>query len=152
MFVKLKILNFSGPGWCVIVCSMIHDDVIKWRHFPRHWPFVREFPAQGPVMRSFDVFFDLRLNKRLSKQSLGWWFETPTRPIWRHRNGLYFHSWLCNWARFVQRLFLGLCRRLRSVGAAGGHSHRSSNLIFFFLSSKFWNGNYGRSLYMVQEP
>ena len=27
-----------------------------------------EFPAQGPVMRSFDVFFDLRLNKRLSKK------------------------------------------------------------------------------------
>ena len=35
-----------------------------------------EFPAQRPVTRSFDVFFDLRLNKRLSKQSWGWWFET----------------------------------------------------------------------------
>ena len=32
------------------------------------------------------VFFDLRLNGRLSKQSWGWWFETPTRPLWRHRN------------------------------------------------------------------
>ena len=27
-----------------------------------------EFPTQRPVMRNFDVFFDLRLNKRLSKQ------------------------------------------------------------------------------------
>ena len=27
-----------------------------------------EFPAEGPVMRSFDVFFDLCLNKRLSKK------------------------------------------------------------------------------------
>ena len=27
-----------------------------------------EFPTQRPVKRSFDVFFDLRLNKRLSKQ------------------------------------------------------------------------------------
>ena len=27
-----------------------------------------EFPAQRPVTRSFDVFFDLRLNKQLSKQ------------------------------------------------------------------------------------
>ena len=44
-----------------------------------------EFPAQRPVTRSFDVFFDLRLNKRLSKQSWGWWFETPSRPLWRHR-------------------------------------------------------------------
>ena len=31
-------------------------------------------------------FFDLRLNKRLSKQSWGWWFETRSRPLWRHRN------------------------------------------------------------------
>ena len=30
-----------------------------------------EFPAQRPVMRNFDVFFDLRLNKQLSKQSWG---------------------------------------------------------------------------------
>ena len=55
-----------------------HDDVIKWKHFPRNWPFVREFtgpgefPTQRPVTRSFDVFFDLRLNKRLSKQPWGW--------------------------------------------------------------------------------
>ena len=31
-------------------------------------------------------FFDLRLNKRLSKQSWGRWFETLSRPLWRHRN------------------------------------------------------------------
>ena len=36
-----------------------------------------EFPTQRPVTQSFDVFFDLRLNKRLSKKPLGWWFETP---------------------------------------------------------------------------
>ena len=60
-----------------------HDDVIKWKHFPRYWPFVRgihrsgEFPAQRPVTRSFGVFFDLHLNKGLSKQSWGWWIETP---------------------------------------------------------------------------
>ena len=41
-----------------------------------------EFLAQRPVARSFDVFFDLRLNKRLSKQSWGWWFETLSRPVW----------------------------------------------------------------------
>ena len=38
------------------------------------------------VTRSFDVFFDLRLNKRLSKQPWGWWFETPAWSLWRHRN------------------------------------------------------------------
>ena len=45
-----------------------------------------EFPTQRPVTRSFDVFFDLRLNKPLSKQSWGWWFETLLRSLWRHRN------------------------------------------------------------------
>ena len=34
-----------------------------------NWPVSGEFPAQKPVARRFDVFFDLRLNKRLSKQS-----------------------------------------------------------------------------------
>ena len=43
--------------------------------------------AQRPVMRSFDVFFDLRLNKWLCKQSRGWWFETLLCPLWRHCNG-----------------------------------------------------------------
>ena len=46
-----------------------------------------EFPAQRPVTRSFDVFFDLRLNKLLSKQSWGWWFETLSHPLWRQCNG-----------------------------------------------------------------
>ena len=45
-----------------------------------------ELQAQRPVTLSFDVFFDLCLNKRLSKQSWGWWFETPSRPLWRHCN------------------------------------------------------------------
>ena len=45
-----------------------------------------EFPTQRPVTRSFDGFFDLRLNKRLSKQSLGWWFEMPSWSLWRHCN------------------------------------------------------------------
>ena len=45
-----------------------------------------EFPAQRPVTRSFAVFFGLHLNKRLSKQSWGWWFETMSRSLWRHCN------------------------------------------------------------------
>ena len=43
-------------------------------------PLCGEFtghPTEKPVTRGFDVFFDLRPNKRLSKQSWGWWFETP---------------------------------------------------------------------------
>ena len=49
-------------------------------------PVLGEFPTQRPVTQSFDVFFDQRLNKRLSKQSWYWWFETLSRPLWHHRN------------------------------------------------------------------
>ena len=50
-----------------------------------------EFPAQRPVTRSFHVFFDLRLDERLNKQSRGWWFETPSRSLWRHRNDILYY-------------------------------------------------------------
>ena len=49
--------------------------------------FTGEFPSQKPVTRSFGAFFDLRLNKRLSKPSTRWWFETPSRSLWRQCNG-----------------------------------------------------------------
>ena len=49
-------------------------------------PVTGEFPTQRPVTRSFDVYFDLRPNERLSKQWWGWWFETLSRSLWRHRN------------------------------------------------------------------
>ena len=55
-------------------------------HLCGNSPVTGEFPTQGPVTRSFDVFFHLRLNKRLSIQSWGWWFETLLRPLWRHSN------------------------------------------------------------------
>ena len=44
------------------------------------------FSSQTPVTWSFDVFFDLRLDKRLNKQSRRLWFETPLCPLWRHCN------------------------------------------------------------------
>ena len=53
-----------------------------------------EFPAQRPVTLGFDVFFDLRLNKRLSKQPWGWWFETLSWSLWRHRNAMLTYSQL----------------------------------------------------------
>ena len=55
-------------------------------HLCGNSPVPGEFPTQRPVTRSFDVFFDLCRNKRLSKQWWGWWFETLSRPLWRHRN------------------------------------------------------------------
>ena len=83
-----------------------HDDVIKWNHFPHYWPFVRgnspvtgEFPAQRPVTRNFDVFFDLRLN--------GWVNSRGACDLRRHRAHydvtVMGHLWLDDvriWKRF----------------------------------------------------
>ena len=44
-------------------------------------PVTGEFPAQRPATRSFDISVICALNKRLSKQSWGWWFETPARSL-----------------------------------------------------------------------
>ena len=49
-------------------------------------PAIGEFPPQRPVTRCFGVFFDLGLNKRLSKSSTRRWFETSSRLSWRHCN------------------------------------------------------------------
>ena len=57
-------------------------------------PSPGEFSTQRPLTRSVDDFFDLRLNKRLSKQSWGWWFETLSRPLWRHCNVIRTIVWL----------------------------------------------------------
>ena len=77
------------------ILSPAHDDVIKWKHFSAllalcagNFPVTGEFPSRRSVTRSFNVFFALRLNKRLSKESCGWWFETPWRSLWCHCNGI----------------------------------------------------------------
>ena len=80
-------------SWIRFVLGTSHDDVIKMETFSAlvalcagNPPVPGEFPAQRPVTRSFGAFFHLRLNKRLNKQSWGWWFEAPSRPLWCHCN------------------------------------------------------------------
>ena len=87
---------------CIMFClSDIHDDVIKWKLAlcTGNSPVPGEFPTQRPVARgAFDIYFDLRLNKRLSKQSWGWWFQTPSCPLWRHCNAyLLVQMESCAW-------------------------------------------------------
>ena len=92
---------FPRRDSCTVSCAnadcsdvmATHDGVIKWTRFLRSWPFVRGIhrspvnsPQQRPVTRSFDVFFDLHQNKRLSKQSRRRRLETPRRSLWRHCN------------------------------------------------------------------
>ena len=60
----------------------------------------RWIPLTMPVTRSFDDFY-LRLNKRLSKQPRGWWFETPSWSLWRHCSQLLIHV-------LISKLTLGM--------------------------------------------
>ena len=66
-------------------------------------PVTGEFSSQRPVTRSFDIFFDLRLNKRLSKQLRHRWFETPSCLSWRHCNALLISLKLCWKIDFIQQ-------------------------------------------------
>ena len=95
-------------------------------------------PPQMPVTRSFDVFFDLRLNKRLSNQSRCRWFETPLCSLWRHCNDIDKAGWTsycllrgsllfiwatsisrkCKWYKYYS-MFLGI---IKYHGGHPGHS------------------------------
>ena len=46
-------------------------------------------PHKGQWRGAQMFFFYMRLNKRLTKQSCGWRFETPSRSVWRHCNIKY---------------------------------------------------------------
>ena len=59
-------------------------------------PVTGEFPAQGPVTWSFDVFFHLHLNKCFSKESWGWWSEKPPCSLWRHCNEYKMCQQMCS--------------------------------------------------------
>ena len=102
--------------WFMFMHAFILKWIIKtalWRHQMEtisallalcavNSPVTGEFPPQRPVTRSFDVYFDLHLNKRVSKQSWGWWFETPSHSLWRHCNGhgiydTWFYEALRKW-------------------------------------------------------
>ena len=103
----------SPQKWPVTRKMFPFDDVIMDNPWRRHQmetfsallalcvgnsPVTDEFPSQRPVTRSFDVFFDLRLNKRLSKQSRRRWFESPSPSLWRHSNTIAcYGSVLVSW-------------------------------------------------------
>ena len=116
--------------FCATVRWVIYHDFPWWRHqmetfsaalaiCPGNSPIPGEFPTQRPVTRRFDVFFDLRLNKRLRKQSWGWWFETLSRPLWRQCNvyneilGSSISWWIT---------YLALCHKEAYVAADFYHS------------------------------
>ena len=94
--------NCNWSAWCLPEWSAGNGCNEKiyawWRHQMESFsallvlsPVTGIFPPQRPVTRSFGVFFDLRLNKGLNKQSRRRWFEMPSLSLWRHCNSIIFH-------------------------------------------------------------
>ena len=72
----------------------LHDDVIKWKHFPRYWSFLRgihQWPVNSPHNGQWHgaLMFSLicTWKKRWSKPPRRRWFEAPSQPLCRHRSG-----------------------------------------------------------------
>ena len=72
--------------------NMFHDDVIKWKHFPRSGPLRGEFTGNQwiPLTKASDTelwcFLWFAPEQPVSKQSSQRRFETTTRSWWRHGN------------------------------------------------------------------
>ena len=82
-------LNVAGPDFVHHCACTYHDDVIKWKHFPRYWPFVRwihRSPVNSPDKGQWRgaLMFSL-----ICAWRNGWvnaTVETPRRQLWRHCN------------------------------------------------------------------
>ena len=102
-------------------------------------PVIGEFPAQRPVTRSFDVLFDLRMSKRLSKQSWGWWFETPSRPLWRHSNDTLYAWWYVFSYASPKRCYTSSCAVIAWVSFQYKHNiSRYEDRLNFTTGILYW--------------
>ena len=134
----------------------LHIGLAWWRHqmetfsallaiWVGNSPVPGEFPTQRPVTRSFDVFFDLRLNKRLGKQWWGWWFKTLSRPLWRHRNGDWTHIisyifWIDIWENIVELYFLLIPNECKWTSIYKLLTHWGRDKMDAFFQATFSNG------------
>ena len=92
----------------LILPTSFHDDVIKWKHFPRYWPFVQGIhrsPVNSPHKGQWRgaLMFSLIcawINGRVNNPDAGD-FETPPQPLWRHCS-----AWLLNWHNYSIALTL----------------------------------------------
>ena len=93
---QVAIYEIQGPWYRhesrrLGVDTTITWDVMKWKHFPRYWPFVRGIhrsPVDPPHKGKWRGSLMFYLIKRLSKRSIRRLFETPSRSSWRHCNGM----------------------------------------------------------------
>ena len=106
-FMSMILLTHVPTSSVVMMTSSNGNSFRVTGHLCGNSPVPGEFPTQRPVTLSFDVFFDLRLNKRLSKQTWGWWLETLPCPLWRHRNvELNRRSWKARMSDCIKTFYV----------------------------------------------
>ena len=142
---SLHYKNMLTSGWIRVNPALMLPPFSWWRHRLEAFsallalcagktPVSGELPAQRPVARGFDAFFGLCLIKQLSKHSRGWWFETLSRPLWRHCNDSTSFNTTANVSHpsdilFAGNDFLPTNRSFKNLD----HSKMG------FLFMKFWN-------------
>ena len=102
-------LWLASRYWCccwIVTCwwiSVIHLSTFIsawWRHQMETFsallaicvgnsPITGEFTSQSQWRGALMFSLICALNKRLSKRSWGWWFETPSHSLWRHCDGCF---------------------------------------------------------------
>ena len=115
-----RLLSMSRAPWRTVLLLLS----ARWRDNIANWMEITMY---------FDVSFDLRLNESLSKQSSGWWFETPSRPLWRHSNG--WRRWLLNFdysrGSLVAVCSYMLCTDFRKMYGMSKHATLKRNIFVF---------------------
>ena len=102
----------------------------------------------GISPQSFNVFFDLHLNKWLSKQSWGWWFETLSCPLWRHNN---------DYPVYGRQTFAEFTTSWGAKGQSSYKSNQSTNIsttpgpiaLWIFRLTSIFNWNFAESLSLI---
>ena len=100
-----------------------------------------EFPAQRPVTRSFDAFFDLRLIKQLSKQSWDWWFKTLSCPLWRHSNvNLFYCNHIINscFSLAMVTVALNVCSNVCSIYPPFDSGSSANSCVYVYARICYW--------------
>ena len=100
---------------------------------------VWKIPSQRPVTRSFNAFFHLCVNKRLSKQSWDWRLETPSCLLWRH----------CNFI-ILQELFTGMFMAIYDTEKI--QIYVSSSYTVWLMKYPLLNGDYNTYLVANKIP
>ena len=92
----INTVNSSGSTSWVWDTLMHHDDVIKWKHFPRYWPF---YEGNTPVTKVGDpelwCFLWYALEQTVEQTIDTLWIESPSLSLWRHCSDATLSLGLC---------------------------------------------------------